>query len=223
MKCDDTKLLLMDFLYDEIAHEDALRVREHLAVCSQCRAEYAALQRTSVTLRAWPDEEPAQNIVFVEPRPSWRGALKHVLFPEHVPAWGRLGFGLGVAVITTLLLSAVFNLEINYANGEFSYRAGLAPKPVVTLTEEDKQQLVAKVVKENQETIARLVQTGYEQQREELERTLVGLTSELHRQRQNDLMLVGRGIDEVRQSTDTRLQQTNRILDQLIRVNAPPR
>lgn len=223
MKCDDTKLLLLDFLYDEIAHEDALRVREHLALCSNCREEYAGLQRTSVTLRVWPDEEPSSNIVFVEPRPSWWGAVKQVLFPEHAPAWGRLGFGLGVAALTTLLLSAVFNLEINYTNGQFSYRAGLTPKPVVALTEEAKQQLVAEILKENQETIARLVQAGYEQQREELDRALVGFTSELHRQRRNDLMLVGRGIDEIRQSTDTRLQQTNRMLDQLIRVSAPPR
>lgn len=223
MKCDDTKLLLLDFLYDEIAHEDALRVREHLAVCSQCREEYAAMQRTSVTLRAWPDEEPAQNIVFVEPRPSWWGALKHVLFPEQVPAWSRIGFGLGVAALTTLLLSAIFNLELNYEQGQFTYRAGLTPRPVIALTEEAKQQLLAEMQKENHESIARLVQAGYEQQRDELDRTLVGLASELHRQRQNDLILVGRGIDEIRQSTDTRLQQTDRIIDQLIRVNAPPR
>lgn len=223
MKCDDTKLLLLDFLYDEIAHEDALRVREHLAVCSSCREEYAGLQRTSVTLRAWPDEEPAQNIVFVEPRPSWWGALKHVLFPEHLPAWSRLSFGLGVAAITTLLLSAIFNLEVNYDNGQFTYRAGLAPRPVIALNEEAKQQLLAEIQRENQATIARMVQTGYEQQREELDQTLVTLASELQRQRQNDLILVGRGIDEIRQSTDTRLQQTNRIIDQLIRVNAPPR
>jgi hypothetical protein len=223
MKCDDTKLLLMDFLYDEIAHEDAQRVREHLALCSNCRAEYAALQRTSLTLRAWPDEEPGQNLVFVENRPSWRGAVKQVLFPERAPLWGRLGFGLGVAVITALFMSAIFNLEINYNNGQLTYRAGLAPRPVVELTEEAKSRLAEQIRQENQEMIARLVQAGYEQQRDELERTLVGLTSELHRQRQNDLLLVGRGIDEIRQSTDTRLQQTNRILDQLIRVNAPQR
>ncbi len=223
MKCDDTKLLLMDFLYDEIAHEDAQRVREHLAICSDCREEYAALQRTSVTLRAWPDEDPAQNIVFVENHPSWWGAVKQVLFPEHAPLWSRLGFGLGVAMITTLLVSAVFNLEINYSNGQFAYRAGLTPRPVIALTEEAKSQLAAEIRQENQEMIARLVQAGYEQQREELDHTLVGLTTDLHRQRQNDLLLVGRGIDEIRQNTNTRWQQTNRIIDQLVRVNAPQR
>lgn len=66
MKCEDTKLLLLDFLYDEIAREDEKRVREHLDICSACRNEYEALQRTSLTLRAWPDEEPQQNFVFVE-------------------------------------------------------------------------------------------------------------------------------------------------------------
>lgn len=223
MKCDDTKLLLVDFLYDEIALEDAKRLREHLEICSACRNDYEALRRTSVTLRAWPDETPAQNLVIVEPRLSWKEAVKRVLYPEHVPLWGRLGFGLGVATITAVLVSALFNMEINYQNGQFTYRAGLTPRPVMTMSEEAKSRLAAELQSENRELITRLVQAGYEQQRQELDRTLVGLATDLHRQRQNDLQLVGRSFEEIRQSTDSRLQQTNRIIDQLIRVNAPPR
>lgn len=223
MKCDDTKLLLVDFLYDEIALEDVKRLREHLDICAACRNEYEALRRTSVTLRAWPDEQPAQNLVIVEPRLSWREAVKRVLSPEHAPIWGRLGFGLGVAAITVLVISALFNMEINYQNGQFTYRAGLTPRSVVELTEEAKSQLVAELQRENREMISRLVQASYEQQRQELDRTLVGLATDLHRQRQNDLQLVGRSFEEIRQSTDSQLQQTNRMIDQLIRVNAPPR
>lgn len=223
MKCDDTKLLLVDFLYDEIALEDAKRLREHLKICSSCRNEYEALRRTSVTLRAWPDEEPAQNLVIVEPRQSWWEAVKRVLYPEHAPLWGRLGFGLGVAAITALMVSALFNMEINYQNGQFTYRAGLTPRPIITLTEEAKSQLAAELQRENRELISRLVQASYEQQRQEFDRTLVGLATDFHRQRQNDLQLVGRSFEEIRQNTDSRLQQTNRIIDQLIRVNAPPR
>jgi len=223
MKCDDTKLLLVDFLYDEIALEDAKRLREHLDICATCRNEYEALRRTSVTLRAWPDEQPAQNLVIVEPRLSWWEAVKRALYPEHVPLWGRLGFGLGVATITAVVMSALFNMEINYQNGQFSYRAGLAPRPAIELTEEAKSQLAAELQRENRELISRLVQASYEQQRQEFDRTLVGLATDLHRQRQNDLQLVGRSFDEIRQNTDSRLQQTNRIIDQLIRVNAPPR
>ncbi len=223
MKCDDTKILLMDFMYDEIAREDAKRLREHLDLCSNCRNEYEALQRTSLTLRAWPDEEPMRNIVFVETHPSWWGAVKQVLFPEQAPLWSRLGFGLGVAIVTALLVSALLNVEINYNNGQFTYHAGLTPRPVIELTEEAKSQLAAEIQQENQELVARLVQAGYEQQQQELDRALVGLTTELHRQRQNDLQLVGRGLEEVRESTNTRWQQTNRIIDQLVRVNNPPR
>ncbi len=222
MKCEDTKLLLLDFLYDEIAREDEKRLREHLDICSTCRNEYEALQRTSLTLRAWPDEEPQQNFVFVENRPSWRAAFKQVLFPEHAPWWSRLGFGLGVAVVTAVLVSAVFNMEINYNDGQLTYRAGLQPRPVIELTDEAKTQLAAELQQQNREMIARMVQAGYEQQQQELDRTLVNLATELHRQRQSDLQLVGRGLEEMRQSTDTRWQQTNRIIDQLIRVNTPP-
>ena len=223
MKCDDTKLLLMDFLYDEIEPGAEKLLRTHLEICAGCRGEYEALQRTSVMLQAWKDEEPSQSFVFVEQRSSWLEALKGVLFPAHAPLWGRLAFGLGVAAVTMLVLSAALNLEINYDEGRFSYKTSLAPRQQNELTVEARSQLVEELQRENSELIARLMQAGYEQQRTELDRKLVSLATELNRQRQNDLMLVGRGLEEVQQRAATRFDQTNQMLNQLIRVANPPR
>jgi hypothetical protein len=66
-----------------------------------------------------------------------------------------------------------------------------------------------------------MVQAGYEKQRSDLDRALFDLTSEWQRQRKNDLLFVGRGLEEVQQTTDTRLRQTHQMLDQLMRVSSP--
>src|SRR5262245_4367061 len=221
MKCEDTKLLLMDFLYEEIDPESEKHLRFHLESCSACRAEYEGLQRASLALRAWPEAEPPQALVFVEKRASWRQALQQVLFPEHASVWLRLGFGFGAAAVTALLLSAVLNLEVKYDAGRFAYRASLAPRAEAELTDEVKQQVLAELQKQNNELVAQMVQAGYEKQRSDLDRALVDLTSEWQRQRKNDLLVVGRGLEEVQQTTDTRLRQTHQMLDQLMRVSSP--
>jgi hypothetical protein len=221
MKCEDTKLLLVDFLYEEIEPEAEKLLRLHLDSCSACRGEYEGLQRTSLALRAWPEAEPPHALVFVEKRASWWAALQQVLFPEQASVGVRLGFGLAVAAVTALLLSAVLNLEFKYDSAGFAYRTSLAPRANVELTEEVKRQLLAELQKQNSELVAQMVQAGYEKQRSDLDRTLFNLTSEWQRQRQNDLIVVGRGLEEVQQSTDTRLRQTHQILDQLMRVSGP--
>ncbi len=222
MKCEDIQLLLLDFLYEEIAPEAEQRLRLHLESCPDCRNEYESLQRTSLALRAWPDAEPPQALVFVEKRPGWQEAVKQILFPERASLGTRLGFGLATAAITALVLSAALNLEVQYDAGRLAYRTSLAPRARVELAEEIKQQLLAEIQQQNRELVAQMVQAGYEKQRSDFDRALFSLTNEWQRQRQSDLIVVGRGLEEVQQNTDSRLRQTNQILDQLMRVSDSP-
>ncbi len=222
MKCEDTKLLLMDFLYDEINADAEKRLRLHLESCPACRIEYEGLQRTSLVLRAWPEAEPPHALVFVEQRASWWDSFKQVLFPEQASLWVRLGFGLGTAAITALILSAALNLEVKYDAGRFTYHTSLAPRAQVELTEEAKRQVLAELQQQNRELVAQMVQAGYEKQRGDLDRALFNITDEWQRQRQHDLRFVGRGLEEVQQNTDTRLRQTEKIMmDQFMRVSNP--
>lgn len=223
MKCEDTKILLLDFLYDEIEVEAEKLLRLHLQSCAACRGEYESLQRTSLALRAWPEAEPPHALVFVEKPASWGASIKQVLFPEKASLWARLGFGLGTAVLTALLLSAVFNLEVQYGAGGFVYRSSLAPRTPAELSEAAKQQLLAEWQQQNSEWVAQMLQAGYAKQRSDFERALLTLTQEWERQRQNDLRIVGRGLEEVQQNTDSRLRQTHKIvMDELMRVASPP-
>ncbi|MDZ7269864.1 MAG: zf-HC2 domain-containing protein [candidate division KSB1 bacterium] len=223
MRCEDTKLAMMDLLHDEIDVESGRLLRTHLAHCEACRREYEELSRASLALHAWPPENPPADLVFVHPRTSWLTALKQLILPEGAPLAARLAVGFTGALVAALVTSALLNLEIRYRDGEFTWRSSLTPHRTVELTEQFKQEVTEQLRRENRELVAQLVQAHYQEQQAEFDRTLVSLATEFNRQRQQDILLLGHGLEKIEQNTAQRLRQTDRILDQLLlRVGSIP-
>jgi hypothetical protein len=202
----------MDFLYNEIEPESEKLVRAHLQSCPACRHEYEALSRTSLTLKAWENEDPRLHLVFVQENKSWLGVLTEKLFRNSSPAWGRLaGLSAGIA-IGVLFISALLNTEISFNNGSFTYRTSLLPRPSATVD----SQLVAQMQQQLDEKYEQLLLASQQQQRDEFNHRLAKFVSEIDRQRQNDLMLVGRGLDEFQ-------QQNHALINQFLQsVKSPP-
>jgi hypothetical protein len=204
----------MDFLYNEIEPDSEKLVRAHLQNCPACRGEYEALSRTSLTLKAWENEDPRLHLVFVKESQSWLSALKEKFLPERTPAWGKLaGLAAGIA-IGVLFISALLNTEISYNNGNFTYRTSLLPRPSTTAD----SHLVAQVRQELDGKYQQLLLAGQQQQRDELNRTLAKFATEVDRQRQIDLMLVDRGLDEFQQHYNSRFERSDEILNQFLRT-----
>lgn len=219
MTCDEIKILMMDFLYNEIEPESEKLVRAHLQSCSPCRTEYEALSRTSLTLKAWENEDPRLHHVFVPERQSWFGVLKEKFAAPNTPAWGKLGWMSAGIVIGLLVISAFLNTEISFNNGNFTYRTSLLPRQATAVD----SQLVAQIREELETKYHQLLLVSQQQQRDELNRTLVNFATEVDRQRQIDLMLVGRGLDEFQQHTNSRLQRNDEMLKRFFQtVNLPP-
>jgi hypothetical protein len=219
MTCDEIKILLMAFLYNEIEPESEQFVRTHVQNCSACRAEYEALSRTSLTLKAWENEEPRLHLVFLPERKSWLSAWQDKLFPSRAPIWGKLaGLAAGIAM-GVLFVSALLNTEISFNNGNFTYRTSLLPRQSATAD----SQLVAQIRQELDEKYQPLLLASQQQQRDEFNRTLAKFAAEIDRQRQSDLMLVGRGLDEFQQHTNSRFERNDELLNQFLRsVKSPP-
>ncbi len=219
MTCNEIKIQLMDFLYNEIEPESERLVRAHLENCSACRAEYETLSRTSLTLKAWENEDPRLHLVFVRENKSWLGALKGKIFPAEVPAWGKaVSLAAGVA-LGVLLISALLNTEISFNNGAFTYRTSLLPRTSATVD----SQLVAQIQQQLDEKHRQLLLASQQQQRDEFNRTLAKFAAEIDRQRQSDLMLVGRGLNEFQEHTNSRFERNDELLNQFLRtVKLPP-
>lgn len=214
MTCDEIKLSLMDFLYNESDPEADKLVRAHLQNCAVCRNEYEALSRTSLTLKAWENEDPRLHLVFVKESQSWLHAVKEKFENARVPALGKLAWLTAGIAIGVLFISALLNTEISYNNGNFAYRTSLLPRPAVTAD----SQLVGQIRQELNEKYQQMLLASQQQQRADFNRTLAQFATEVDRQRQIDLMLVDRGLNEFQQHYNSRFERNDEILSQFLQT-----
>lgn len=214
MTCDEIKIGLMDFLYNESDPETDKLVRAHLQNCIACRGEYEALSRTSLTLKAWENEDPRLHLVFVKESQNWLSAVKEKFENMHAPALGKVAWLSAGIAIGVLFISALLNTEISYNNGNFAYRTSLLPRPAATAD----SQLVAQIRQELNEKYQQLLLASQQQQRDDFNRTLAQFATEVDRQRQIDLMLVDRGLNEFQQHYNSRFERNDQILNQFLRT-----
>lgn len=221
MNCDDYKIHFMDFLYNEMDAEEEGRFKEHLKICESCRREYEELCRTSVLLHGWPDEDPGASFVFIRESGGFLKNLRCLIWPAEAPLWKKLLAGFSTAAAATIVVAALLNFELSTAGDRLSLRIGLLPR--ASSIQEIDSTLVQQLREQNLELINQLMLANREQQRQEMARTLAQFAQDVHRQRENDLFLVGRGLEHVQQQTDSRLQRTNEVLNSLIRtINYQP-
>jgi hypothetical protein len=216
MKCDDYKIHFMDFLYNELSAEGEGRLKEHLKICEACRREYEELSKTSVLLRAWPDEEPGASFVFVREPAGFLSRLRHFIWPSEASLGKKLLAGFSTAAVAALAMAAILNFELSKTGARLDVRFSLLPRSSAAPNLDSA--LVQQLREQNLQLINQVMLANREQQRREMARTLAQFAQEVHRQRENDLLLVGRGLEQVQQMTDTRLQRTNEVLNSLIRT-----
>ncbi|MBN2089803.1 zf-HC2 domain-containing protein [candidate division KSB1 bacterium] len=221
MNCENIKLLLIDYLYDEISEQDKTQLETHLATCNDCQQELQALQSTSKQLKAWPDVNPRFNLVFVEEKASIKAWVN-----EHLGWLKGLFFKPGIAVLVTcfviFLVLAAFNTQLTYKAGEFKLSMSLFSRseqseiaPVAL-----NQQALQELQKANLALMQELIISSELRQRQELIQTISRLNQKIETQRLNDLSLIGRGFEELNVQTVNRLERTDYILNNLLRLTS---
>lgn len=213
MNCDISKEQLVEYLYNDDLHsQDHEHLKIHIESCESCRKTVAELQATSNMLKAWPDEMPNLNMVFVEERQSFVPQI----IKRHPWRWAS---GLAATLAATLILSFL-NFEFAYRNGTFHVALGLqsdTPQTVAN-TEIDQPAEVEEIIYEvsgqnlnapatqadlviyQQTTLAlaeRLIRESEMRQRDDINSTFIHLIRDLEQQRQQDLQNVNHGIQTV--------------------------
>lgn len=215
MKCEFSREKLVGFVYDELPADRKREVEEHLTTCASCSKEVQHLTHTTKLLRALPDEEPQLNLRFVEPgsRKSWLG--KVVSRP--------VGIGMAVGTVAALLLLALLNFDVSYTEGNLSVKLSLFPQPSQPVTESaaDSVQYVTRPQfeawqEDHVTAVEDLLAEVETRQRRESRVLLAELLQEIERQRQQDLRVVGRGLEAVQLTNEDRFRRTSAVLNQLL-------
>lgn len=223
MKCKLSKEKLVGYIYEELDSEERAVLETHLAKCKDCQKELQQLAKTTNILRAWPDEEPNLNFVFVQESTS----LWKALLPDWLSGlgWRRISLGLTVSFAAILVILALSNLEARYQPGNFSLKLSLLPRPSAESTaipdpldRPVTQREFGEWQQQSMQLIQEIIQAAEARQRHELELALAQFAKDMDLQRRQDLQLVGKGLEVFQLSNENRFHRTNEILQQLVRA-----
>ena len=213
MRCDDYKNLMIDSLYDEISKDDRSRLDEHLKTCENCRIEFNKLKSTSKTLQKWEDIEVPVNLTFIKESKS----IFHNLIEKIRPVKVLYGFAIGFAAM--LLLLSITNTKIEIQDGNFNMdfnlfgqkKSAQADANMITKADFDKFK------NENMNLVAQLIEAKSNEQKMETMLLMQRYYQELDNQRKSDLKLVSHGLEQYRTGTESRIEQTDRLVGGLIK------
>ena len=124
--CEEEKVLLVSYLYDDLGDADRARFDAHLRECAECRDEVNALRGVRADLISWSPPTPdfgfrvvrEPKVVELKPRGgAWR-------------AWWTPAAGLAAAAVLVLAAaSAIAQVEIHSGADGFTVRTGWAKAP----------------------------------------------------------------------------------------------
>jgi len=211
MNCEISKEQIVEYLYnDDLWPQDREQLQTHIANCPSCQQTLTELQATSNMLKAWPNESPNLNMVFVEDRQS----IIPKTFTRHPWYWAS---GIAAALATIFALSFL-NFEFAYRNGTFHASLGFQSNtPQVTASAEPEppdevEEIIYEVTTNDLKTPAtqadlliyqqttlalaeRLIRESEMRQRDDINSTFIHLIRDLEQQRQQDLQQVNRGMN----------------------------
>jgi len=225
MSCEMPRDHLVGYLYGEISEKEREGVSAHIAGCAACRQELEQLQDTRNILRAWPDEAPGTDLVFVRERTGlWKRLVPAWLRPG---GWGRFAGGMAAGVAVAALLISFTGFEARYREGALHLRIGPGsqavpdpPPPGGLVSAPASLRDVADLQHESLLLIQDMVRASETRQREALEAGLSQLAQGIERQRQRDLQLVGRGLEGVDRFSEYRFRHTDEMLQELVKLTS---
>ena len=217
MKCDVARTYFMDYIYEELESEASEALEAHVQACGACRREIADLRQTRGLLQALPQADPGQALVFAQPHRTladwWRDFV--AVLPR--PLWARAGLATMACAMLLLLAGSLANFRLTYSNQTLSVRMSLIPSPQQAATEEFQEALLARMRAENAQLVSDLLAAHEAEEQRKLARTLGRFAADIERRRENDLRLIGRGLEEIHQTTNLQFGETNEMLKQLFR------
>ncbi len=213
MTCDEVKKLLPDYLFGELRTEQRASVEAHLRQCSACAKEAQTLRETVTALRKWEDISASRRLVFVEASREKRtlpAKIRSFFASSNPVRWAA------VAAFLLLLLYGFSRSEISYQNGHWRFAFGPQPE---ARPNPSAQVLAALRDSQTQtlKTVATLLEENARRQQQNLLLALDHLNQQWQQQRQNDLRFMAMGFQTVKLENENRLQQTNRLVEWLLR------
>ena len=218
MKCEHMPEHLIALLYNELGKDQEKNVQKHLKTCTQCQKTFQELQSTTRLLNQWEDLDPKFNHVFMNeplsPLQSMRARISH---------WGllqKLTYGIPAFCAVTILFLAIINFKTEYKQGQWNFSVGILPSSSRQKVNTELVDDMTEIQKETLIMVAQMMEEYENQQNNNLNVKLAQLSQSLERQRRQDLLMVGQGLEGLHLSTEGKYYETRTMLNDLIKLTS---
>jgi len=221
MNKQDARLLMMDYLYDEMSNEKKAEFEKLMEEHPGLKKELDEMSETRGLLQQIQAETPGAKLFMMNPEKGRFAArfdeIRKVVTPRST--FGKTALSLAALFLVTVLLASAAKLTVSTAGDGITLAFGGAP--VVHnqnngLSKEEADALIQQIRQENAVLATNLIRQAQEQQNEQFEDAMMQIVQYFETQRANDLQLLGGGIAQLEEVTYSRFQQTDQTLNGLL-------
>lgn len=206
MECKKSRLIMMDYIFDELSASGRQLLENHLQACSSCRTELQELKQTAAVMKKWPDLL-SEHVSLQRPFGS-TGAT-----PAGRKLTKKIFYSVLAAAASILIVLSLLNFKLSYTGDAMQVSLSLWNKEPAT-----RQRGAAFLNEEQLAYIVDLIEVSRQQQKKETLAMLSEFYKASEMKRQADLKLISQGIKYLETSTQERLDDTNEVLGDLIRL-----
>jgi len=221
MDKETARMLFIDYLYDELEQDQRKELELFLSQQPELQNELDELGNVRSMLQHLPVQDPAEQLVMVEPDTAgfqnWWNKLIDGWTPKN--GFARAGFAMASLLILFVVMGAFTNMNISINDNGFNLAFGEIQEPAQQgFTPEQVDYLLQQVKEENALMITEAVQALQESQDDKLEQTLFNFADHMEEQRRNDLQMISFGLNNMEEVYYDRFRQTDQVLGELIQT-----
>jgi hypothetical protein len=211
----------MDYLYDKLEQDQRKELEAYLSHNPGLKKELDELGDVRSMLQHLPVQNPAEQLVMVEPERSGFQDWWNEMIESWLPASGFVRAGVAVASIFILfvVMGAFTNMNISINDNGFELAFGEQQEIVQQgFTAEQVEYLLQQMREENALMVSEAVQAVQQTQDEKLEQTLINFANYVEEQRRSDLRVISSGLTSMEETYYDRFRQTDQVLGELIQT-----
>lgn len=221
MNKETARSLFMDYLYGELEQDQRKELEIFLSQDPELQKELDELGDVRSMLQHLPVQDPAEQLVMVEPNKSGFQDWWNELIESWIPTNGfaRAGFAMASVLILFVVVGAFTKVNISVDNGGFNLTFGEKQEIIQQgFTPEQVDYLIQQMREENALMVSEAVQAVQQSQDEKLEQTLINFADYVELQRRNDLQMISSGLSNMEETYYDRFRQTDQVLGELIQT-----
>ncbi|WP_421773311.1 anti-sigma factor family protein [Gracilimonas sp.] len=221
MNKETARSLFMDYLYDELEPDQRKELEQFISQSPELKKELEELSNVRSMLSHLPVQDPAEQLVMVEPHKSglqeWWNELIGGLLPQN--GFARAGFAMASLLVVFVVLGAFTKLNVTVNDGGFNLAFGEKQEIIQQgFTPQQIEMLLQQVREDNAIMISDAIQQAQQQQENRIEKTLVNFADYIEQQRQSDLQMISSGLYNMEETYYDRFRQTDQVLGELIQT-----